>query len=311
MKAITLSAYGDVSNLHKQDLPEPTIKEGEVLVQVKAISINPVDVKTRIGKGAARFFRDEQPIILGWDISGVVTRTSAEGFEVGDEVFGMVNFPGRGRAYAEYVAASQGHLALKPASVSHEEGAAACLAALTAYQALVTKAKVRPGQRVLVHAASGGVGHYAVQIARHLGAYVIGTSSAANRDFVLSLGAQEHVDYKAVRFEDVVHDVDMVLDTIGGDNIDRSLEVVKPGGTIISIPSGLSESVTEKARAKGVFGYHFMVSSNGNDMRELGSLLEKGALKSHIFQVFDFDHMGDAHLAIESGRTVGKIVLKP
>ncbi|MGN8069478.1 NADP-dependent oxidoreductase [Mucilaginibacter sp. 22184] len=311
MKAIILKGFEGTDSLHTVELPVPEIGDTEVLVQVKAISVNPVDVKTAIGKGLSGRLKSEDPFILGWDISGIVTKkgSAVKEFEVGDAVFGMVNFPGHGKAYAEYVAAPANHLALKPANISHEEAAAATLAALTALQGLIHKANVRAGQKVLVHAAAGGVGHYVVQIAKHLGAYVIGTSSAANKDFVLGLGTDEHIDYKAVRFEEVVHDVDLVFDAIGGDNIDRSLEVAKKGGTVISIPSSISETITEKAKAKGINGYFFLVESNGDDMKQLAKWLEQGILKSHVSQVFPFDQMSVAHQQIASGRTRGKVVV--
>lgn len=309
MKAIIVAQPGGVENLVHTQIDTPVIGDNEVLVQVEAISINPVDVKTRAGKGMHGRLKTFSPLILGWDISGVVTTSNSAQFKAGDEVFGMVNFPGHGKAYAEYVAAPAAHLALKPANISHEEAAAATLAPLTVLQTLVQFGQVKAGQRVLIHAAAGGVGHYAVQIAKHLGAYVIGTSSAANRDFVLSLGADEHIDYRSQQFEKVVSNIDFVLDTIGGDNIDRSLEVIKPGGTLVSIPSGLSEQVTEKAKAKGIRGAFILVQSNGEDMRTLADLLAQGKLRSHVSQTFAFADMDKAHLQVESGRTVGKVVV--
>lgn len=309
MKAIVLTESGDVDKLVLTTLPVPVIVEGEVLIQVKAISINPVDAKTRTGKGLYGKLKEQPPIILGWDVSGIITESKSQLFKVGDEVFGMVNFPGHGKAYAEYAAAPAVHLALKPANISHEEAAAATLAALTAWQVLVNHAKIKATDKVLIHAAAGGVGHYAVQIAKHIGAYVIGTSSAKNKDFVIKLGADEHIDYKSQRFEDAAEDLDFVLDTIGGDNIDRSLEVIKTGGTIISIPSGLNEEVTAKASAKGINGYFILVASNGDDMKQLAILLEKGIIKSHVIQTYAFEQLPEAHSAIESGRTVGKIVI--
>lgn len=309
MKAIVLTESGDVDKLVLTTLAVPVIVENEVLIQVKAISINPVDAKTRSGKGLYGKLREQPPIILGWDVSGIVTESKSQLFKVGDEVFGMVNFPGHGKAYAEYVAAPAVHLALKPANISYEEAAAATLAALTAWQALVNHAKIKATDKVLIHAAAGGVGHYAVQIAKHIGAYVIGTSSAKNKDFVIELGADEHIDYTSQRFEDATEDLDFVLDTIGSDNIDRSLEVIKPGGTIISIPSGLNEEVTAKASAKGINGYFILVASNGDDMKQLAILLEKGIVKSHVGQTYSFEQLPEAHSAIESGRTVGKIVI--
>lgn len=311
MKAIIIEEFGGVENLKYVDVSVPDINENEVLVAVKAISINPVDAKTRAGKGVAGRLKDQMPLTLGWDISGVVTKVGSAviKFKEGDAVFGMVNFLGHGKAYAEYVAVPADQLALKPQNISHEEAAAATLAALTAWQAITHLAGIKKGDRILIHAAAGGVGHYVVQIAKNLGAYVIGTSSAANKDFILGLGANEHIDYKIQPFEDVVSNIDFVYDTIGGDTVDCSLKVLKKGGTIISIPSGLNAEVIEKAKALGVNGYQFMVSSNGIDMEILAGQLERGELKSHVSKTFMFDNMADAHLHIESGRTVGKIAV--
>jgi NADPH:quinone reductase-like Zn-dependent oxidoreductase len=311
MKAIVLQSFGSVDNFQPQNIPLPVIKDNEVLVQVKAISINPVDAKTRMGKGISGRFKDQSPIILGWDIAGIVTATGKDvsQFKEGDEVFGMVNFPGIGNAYAEYIAAPAAHLAIKPSNITFAEAAAATLAALTAYQALTQKLTIKHGNKVLIHAAAGGVGHYAVQIAAHYDAYVIGTSSAANKDFVLSLGADEHIDYKTQSLVDTVADIDIVLDTIGGNNIDNSLEVIKPGGTIISIPSGLNETVVEKAKAKNINGFFFLVASNGEDMQNIAQLLQQGIIHSHISRIFSFDEIPEAHQQIESGKTKGKIVI--
>ena len=309
MKAIILKDFGGVEQFELTELPTPVIGEGEVLVQIKAISINPVDVKTRAGKGAAGKLKGENPMILGWDIAGIVTESKAEEFEAGDEVFGMVNFPGHGRAYAEYVAAPADQLALKPGAVNFESAAATTLAALTAWQAFSDHGRLRAGQRVLIHAAAGGVGHFAVQIARHTGAYVIGTASAENRDFVLGLGANECIDYKTQRFEEVVKDIDFVLDTIGGEYIDRSLQVIKKGGTIVSIPSSANAGVQEKAKAKGIFGVTMMVQSSGEDMQHIAQLVGDGALRAEVSKVFPFGQMAEAHLAVETGKTRGKVVV--
>ena len=311
MKAIVLRGFGGVENLESVEIPVPDISDNEVLVKVKSFSINPVDIKTRLGRGHASRLKEYNPMILGWDISGVITRAgkSVASFKEGDEVFGMVNFPGHGRAYAEYVAAPESHIALKPFNISHEEAAAASLAALTAWQLLKEKSGIKSGYKVLIHSAAGGVGHYAVQMAKYLGAYVIGTSSAQNRDFVLSLGASEHIDYEKQSFEDVVKDLDFVLDTIGGNYIDRSLLVLRCGGTIISIPSGASESVREKAKALGMNGDTFRVQSNGRDMKEIADLLQIGTVKSHVSKIFGFDEIRAAHQQIETGKTRGKIVV--
>ena len=294
------------------DIPVPSVKADEVLVKVKATSVNPVDIKTRIGKSLYNDLKNEPPIILGWDISGVITQigSAVAEFKIGDEVFGMINFPGHGRAYAEYVAAPAAHLALKPKNITHEEAAVATLAALTAWQALVSQAKVQKAQRVLIHAAAGGVGHYAVQVAKYLGAYVIATSSAANKDFVLSLGTDEHIDYKTQVITEVAKDIDFVLDPIGGDNLDQSIAVTKKGGTVIVLPSGsITEARMEKAKQKGINFYFFVVASNGQDMKTIAGLLEKGIIRSHVSQTFPLDKIGDAHLQIETGRTRGKIAV--
>ena len=312
MKAIILKEAGSVDKLEVAELPIPVINDQEVLIHTKAISINPVDIKTRTGKSLYSELRSQNPfIILGWDVSGIVTEAgrTVTKFKPGDEVFGMINFPGHGKAYAEYTVAPAEHLASKPANITHEEAAAATLAALTAWQALVTNAKVSKGQKVVIQAASGGVGHYAVQIAKWLGAYVIATSSSANRDFVMSLGADEHIDYKKHRIDTIVTDADFVLDPIGGDNIDPSLKAVKKGGTVIMLPSFFKEEIIAKAGAKGVNGYFFTVRSNGADMQQLATLLEKGIVRSHVSKKFSFDEMKEAHLQIESGRTQGKIVV--
>ena len=308
MKAIVLTQAGGIENLQVLEINKPTIREGEVLVKVKAISINPADVKTRSGKGRYEMLKTENPLILGWDIAGVVVEANTTDFKPGDEVFGMVNFPGYGKAYAGYVAAPANQLALKPANISFEHAAAATLAALTAYQALVKNANVGKGQRVLIHAAAGGVGHFAVQIAKHLGAHVTGTSSAGNRNFVLGLGADDHIDYKNHDWQHGPNDFDFTLDGIGGDHLDLSVKVTKPGGTLISL-LGFNEALKEKAKSKGVNGYSILVSSNGDDMSVIAEYLEKGFIKSHVSATFPFEDIGAAHLQVESGHTVGKVVV--
>lgn len=312
MKAVVLKDFGDVDNLKIEDIPIPKIKDNEVLVQVKAISINPVDAKTRAGKGTAAGIKEDKPVILGWDIAGIVAEvgTSITALRKDDEVFGMINFPGHGKAYAEYVAAPAAHVAEIPKNISFEEAAAATLAALTAWEAIVDALKITKGERLLVHAAAGGVGHFAVQIAKHFGAYVIGTASAANKDFVLSIGADEVVDYKAQPLDKVISDIDKVLDTIGGENIDLSLRLMKQGGTILSLPSGKNDKVEEKAAAKGMKGIKLLVKSSGRNQQQIAALLEQGIVKPHISKTFSLDKIKEAHRHIESGRTVGKIIVK-
>lgn len=312
MKAYLLNEAGGVENLVLSEIEKPAIKADEVLVETKAISINPVDVKVRPVDEVLTMIlgTEDRPVILGWDISGTVAAVGADvtDFAVGDKVFGMVNFPGHGKAYAEYVASPASQLAKMPADLPFEDAAATTLAALTALQ--VFTGRVKSGDRVLIHAGSGGVGHFAIQIARNLGAHVITTSSAKNRDFCLSLGADEHIDYREQQFEEVLSDIDFVLDGMGGQVLENSLKVVKPGGKIVSLPTHtFPEELQAKADEAGVALEFVMVTSNGDDMNTLKSMLEAGTLKPHVSVTFPFEKMPDAHLQIESGRTVGKAIV--
>jgi len=313
MKTIILNEAGSVDNLQYIESAKPTINGNEVLVKTVSLGVNVIDYKVRSNDGALNWILGaDRPAIIGWDLSGTVVEVGDDvtDFKIGDAVFGMANFPGKGNAYAEFVAVPSAHLTLKPATISHEEAASATLAALTAWQTLVEKGNVKKGDKVLIHAASGGVGHYATQIAKYLGAYVIGTSSAKNREFVLQNGADQHIDYTTENFQEIVSDVDFVLDTLGRDTILRSLDVIKQGGTIVSIASSnLSTEELEKAKSKEVNLSFLLVQSSGENMLQLAQLLEKGILKSHVSKTFSFDQMGEAHLYLEKGRTVGKIAI--
>lgn len=313
MKAIILNEAGSVDNLQFVDIAKPAIKNNEVLVKTISLSINPVDYKVRSTNGALTWILgEERPAIIGWDLSGTVVEVgdAVTDFKIGDAVFGMANFPGKGNTYAQFVAVPSTHLTLKPTNISHQEAASATLAALTAWQTLVKKGNVKKGDKVLIHAASGGVGHYATQIAKHFGAYVIGTSSAKNREFVLQNGADKHIDYNTENFQDIVSDVDFVLDTIGGDTILKSLDITRIGGTIVTIASSnISNEELEKAKSKDVNLSFLLVQSSADDMLQIAQLMEKGILKSHVSKTFSFNEMGAAHLHLEKGRTVGKIVV--
>lgn len=311
MKAYILNEAGGVENLILSEVEQPSPKAGEVLVEVKAISINPVDVKVRpVEEALNMIVGADRPVILGWDIAGTVTVVGEDVtlFEPGDCVFGMVNFPGHGKCYAEYVAAPNAHLAKMPGNISFEGAAATTLAALTALQVL--QPRIKRGNRVLIHAGSGGVGHFAIQIAKHLGAHVVTTSSAKNRDFVISLGADEHIDYREQKFEEVASDIDFVLDGMGGEVLKNSLKVVKDGGGIVSLPTfKFPEEVKAYAEQHNIDVSSVMVQSNGADMNTLKQLVETGSLKPHVSKTFPFAELADAHKQIETGRTVGKAVV--
>lgn len=311
MKAYVLKEAGGVENLVLSDIDKPHPSEDEVVIETKAISINPVDVKVRPVEAVLDMIVGEmRPVILGWDIAGIVADVGEKvtEFAVGDKVFGMVNFPGHGKGYAEFVAAPAGHLAKIPENTTFEEAAATTLAALTALQ--VMRPRVQAGDRILIHAGSGGVGHYAIQIAKHLGATVITTSSAKNRDFVLSLGADQHIDYRAQKFEEVVADIDFVLDGMGGAVLENSLKVVKDGGTIVSLPTHeFSEELKAAAEPRNIKLEFVLVTSSGGDMNILKEYLERGILKAHVSMTLPFSQMAEAHNQIESGRTVGKAVV--
>ncbi len=253
MRAVRIHEFGDPQVLVLDEVEPPRPAPTEVLVRVHAAGVNPVDWKTRAGGGMAGLL-GPPPLTLGWDVSGVVEELGfgVTRFEVGDEVFGMVRFPHEGGTYAEYLTAPSRHLVPKPAGLSHVEAAGIPLAALTAWQALVDTAGVRAGHTVLVHGAGGGVGHFAVQIAKARGARVVATASAAKHGFVSSLGADDVIDYEAIAFDAAVKDLDVVVDTVGGDYVDRSIETLKTGGLLISIPSGVSDTQLARAAEAGV-----------------------------------------------------------
>lgn len=311
MKAIILKASGDTDNLLIDEVALPVPGPNEVLVKVHAISINPVDIKTRKGLALFEQLKDEKPIILGWDISGQVESVGEKisDFRPGDEVFGMVNFPGSGKAYAEYVAAPEAHLALKPKTITHNEAAAGTLAALTAWQVLVHQANISEGQRVLIHAAAGGVGHFGVQIAKHFGAEVMGTASDYNKGFLDELGVDVFIDYKKDKFESQIDQVDVVFDPIGGETTERSIKIIKRGGKLISIVGGVKESMNPVLQQHGISGENYLVHSSGSDMKQLAELLDQGIIKPHISQVFKFDQIAEAHRQIETGKTRGKLII--
>ncbi|MGW7439338.1 NADP-dependent oxidoreductase [Streptomyces sp. NPDC054849] len=304
MRAIVVSQWGGPEVLTETELDRPEPGMGEVLVRVHAAGVNPVDWKTRASGALIPWGPVPQ---VGWDVSGTVAAVGpgVTLYRVGDEVYGMPRFPQQAGAYAEYVTAPARHFARKPASLDHVQAAALPLAALTAWQALVDTAGVSAGQRVLVHAAAGGVGHLAVQIAKARGAYVIGTASAGKHELLRGLGADEVIDYRTTDFEDAVSDVDVVLDAIGGDHGQRSLKVLKPGGHLVTLPG--PDGIP--ADTRGVQAAWVLVEPDLKGLEEIATLVEQGLLKPLVDTVLPLEHAAKAHELGEQGRTTGKIVL--
>jgi len=309
MKAYLLYEAGGPDNLLLGEAQKPTLKNGEVLVKVKAIGINPADTIYRNSPAfITALFGEYRPAVLGWDISGEIVEKAegTDGFDVGDAVFALLP---NARGYAEFVAVNAKMLARKPVHISFEEAAALPMAGLTAWQPLVRGMNIKKGDKILIHAASGGVGHYAVQMAKHLGAEVIATSSAKNRDFVMALGADRHIDYQSENFWEVIDNVDFVFDSVGGDVLEHSIGVVKPGGTIISILALTNENLKIKAKEKNVNLSLWGMQPNGDDLRAIADLISKGTIRPHIAKIYPFAAMAEAHAQVETRRTAGKIVL--
>ncbi|MGV9279903.1 NADP-dependent oxidoreductase [Streptomyces sp. NPDC003730] len=304
MRAVVVERWGGPEELVEREVERPEPGLNEVLVRVHAAGVNPVDWKTRAS--GALIGWDAVPAV-GWDVSGTVEAVGPGVglFRPGDEVFGMPRFPRQAGAYAEYIVAPARHLARKPAGLTHTEAAALPLAGLTAWQALVDTAGVRPGERVLVHAAAGGVGHLAVQIAKARGAYVIGTAGAAKHALVRELGADETIDYRSVRFEDAVSDVDVVLDGIGGGTAERSISVLRDGGRLITLPG--PDDVP--AAPDGVRATWMLVEPDHHGLREIAALVERGAVRPVVETALPLAEAAKAHEIGEQGRTTGKIVL--
>jgi NADPH:quinone reductase-like Zn-dependent oxidoreductase len=311
MKAVQIHQYGEPAVLQLDEIAPPEPAAGEVLVRVHAAAVNPVDLKTRTGTAglAARYGTDNFPMILGWDISGVIEQIGADvsAFQPGDAVYGMPRFPELAAAYAEYVTAPAGELAHKPASIDHLQAAALPLVALTAWQALFEAAGLEAGQKILVHAAAGGVGHIAVQLARWKGAFVVGTASGRNAEFLAEIGVDQFVDYEKRPFEELVSDVDVVLDTLRGEVRERSWQVLKPGGIMVSI---LGPPPAETAAQYGVQAANILVYPQGEQLAQIAARVDEGKLKPHIDAVYPLAEAAQAHTHVASGHTRGKVVLK-
>ncbi len=307
MRVITQNVLGGPEVLEEVQVERPAPRANEILIRVRAAGLNPTDWKHRANGG----FLGEPPFVLGWDVSGVVEAVGVgvARFQPGDEVFGMLSYPWGHGSHAEYVAAPARAFVHKPAGIDHVQAGALPLVSLTAWQALVENARLQPGQRVLIHAAAGGVGHVAVQIAKALGAHVIGTASAGKHDFLRELGVDEAIDYRETDFAEAVKDVDVVLDTLGGETGVKSLRVLRPGGVVVSIiPIGSAEFPDEAERL-GVRAVRMLVDADRADMESIAELVEAGKLRATVARTFPLADAAEAHALGETGRTAGKLVL--
>ncbi len=328
MRAARIHEYGAPELLKVEDVERPQPGPKDVLVRVLASSVNPVDFKIRGGHQRA-VIRLRFPWILGMDLSGVVESVGAKvtQFSPGDEVFSSPSHFRMG-CYAEYVAVREDELARKPASLDHLQAASIPLVGLTAYQALMNSAQLRAGERVLIQAGSGGVGTFAIQLAKHVGAHVITTCSERNHELVRALGADEVIDYHKTPFEEAAGKVDVVMDTIGGDHLDRALKILKPGGRLLSITPRMPDFTKKYGPALGLVMLGFRIASlwlrarfsggkmsvvtrspSGAELQKIAALIEEGAIKPAIDKVFPLEKIVEAHRYMETGRARGKVVI--
>ncbi|WP_236234394.1 NADP-dependent oxidoreductase [Pseudomonas tohonis] len=331
MKAFVIERYGKQERLKPADVPEPTLGEHDVLVQVHAASINPLDIKLKSG-ALKRVVPLRLPLVLGNDLAGVVSQVGAKvtGFKPGDEVYARTDTARIG-AFADRIAVSEANVAPKPAGLSMEQAASLPLVALTAWQALVEKANLQKGQKVFVHAGSGGVGSIAIQLARHLGASVATTTSTANVALVKSLGADIVIDYRKDDFEKILRGYDVVLHSLGTDELEKSLSVLKPGGLLISISGPpdpdfarsagmpklvqliirlISRKIRKQASRHQVRYSFLFMQPSGRQLRRLGELIGEGAIRPVIDKVFAFEDTDEALAYVETGRARGKVVVR-
>jgi len=331
MKAFILDGYKKKGRLRLGEAPEPAPGPEDVLVEVHAAGLNPLDSKIRDGEFKP-ILPYRPPFILGHDVAGIVVRAGpkAERFKIGDEVYARVR-DGRIGALAQFIAANEADLALKPKNLSMEEAASIPLVGLTAWQALVERAKLARGQKVLIHAGSGGVGTFAIQLAKHLGATVATTTSTANVELVRSLGADVVIDYRTQDFAKVLSGYDVALNSLDGETLEKSLGVLKPGGKLISISGPpdpgfarahganwalrqlfglLSFGIRSKAQRRGVDYSFLFMRADGEQLGRITSLIEAGAIRPVLDRVFPFEAVNDAFAYIETGRSKGKVVIK-
>ncbi|MEV5498642.1 NADP-dependent oxidoreductase [Nonomuraea fuscirosea] len=306
MLALHQTVLGGPDVLRLTELPRPAPGPGQILVAVHAAGLNPTDFKHR----ALSIFLPPPPLTLGWDVSGTVVETGpgVTLFQPGDEVFGMLPYPSGAGSHAEYVTGPTRAFVAKPTEIDHIQAAALPLAALTAWQALVDTARLRAGQRVLIHAAAGGVGHLAVQIAKERGAHVTGTASAPKHAFLRELGADACIDHRTEDFTDTEERYDVVLDTLGGQTATRSVGVLRPGGILISLVPGADDTPAAAEKAQ-VLTATLIVEHDQAVMRAIADLAARGRLRPHISATFPLAEGARAHALGETGRTTGKLVL--
>lgn len=304
MRAAILTEYGNDPVVGDVDRPE--LPDDSVMVEVHAASTNPIDWIVMDGH-MKEMLPYELPWIVGYDVSGVVTELGpdATGFAIGDEVFARANNMQAG-TMAEYAAVKSGDLAVKPDNISHAEAAGVPLVGITAWQALFDKGDLQPGQRVLIHAGSGGVGTLAIQFAKNAGAWVAATASAENKDLVEGLGADQFVDYASEQFEEVVEPCDLVFDMLGGDTLARSFDVVKPGGTVVSIKGDAPEGLADE---RGVTFHQFFMEPNGDQLAEIAALISDGTVRPVMDRTFKLDDVAAAYDHARSGDANGKIAI--
>ena len=332
MKAFIVNRYGKKEKLQLTEIAEPVVKENDILVQVHSAGVNLLDSKIRKGEFKTTILPYKTPFTLGHDVSGVVITVGSRvsKFKVGDEVYAR---PADHRigTFAEFISINEKDVAIKPKNISTEEAASIPLVGLTAWQALVEKANLKKGQKVFIQAGSGGVGTFAIQLAKHLGATVATTTSTANFDLVKSLGADIIIDYKKEDFETILKDYDVVLNSQDTKTLEKSLRIVKPGGKVISISGPpdpdfgreinanwflkivlkfLSAGIRKKAKRVGVnFSFLFM-RAQGEQLSQITKLIESGVIKPVIDKVFPFEQTNEAMSYVETGRAKGKVVVK-
>jgi len=306
MKAVRIHQYGKATELKYEDAPMPALGATDVLVKTVATSVNPVDWKIREGY-LKTMINYTMPLILGLDVSGVVEAVGKDvsRFKVGDAVYSRPA-TNRNGTYAEFVAINEKEISRKPNTISHVEAASLPLAGITAWEGLITHAKLSAGQKVLIHGGSGGVGTLAIQLAKSKGAFVITTTSSKNEALVKALGADEVIDYKSQAFETLVKNIDVVFDTIGGKTQELSWQVLKEGGILVSTVGQPSEALATKFKARGVF---FFIGPNAEILDNLAKLVEAEKIRPVIGAEFALADIAKAHALSESGRAIGKIAL--